>query len=162
MVGDSCNKKQFFRGPYLMRAKSWKCIFICCWSTCLKGVSHTKLKAVSYSRTSAEKLCPLHREEAKLSNNTEPIFKDGDCCYFHEWKNTADIHRRKNALNLIYPLPSFISCQHLTYLVENSFWWRKLAWEQTWKHFEEEEAKTHIVSRAPWIPPVWHYYSITA
>lgn len=67
-----------------MRAKSWKCIFICCWSTCLKGVSHTKLKAVSYSRTSAEKLCPLHREEAKLSNNTEPIFKDGDCCYFHE------------------------------------------------------------------------------
>ena len=23
------------------------------------------------------------------------------------------------------------------------------------------KAKAHVVSRAPWIPPVWHYYSIT-
>ena len=45
-------KSNLYRGPYLTRAQSQKCTFICHWSIYLKGIAHRNWKGISCSRIS--------------------------------------------------------------------------------------------------------------
>lgn len=122
-------KSHLYRRPYLTRAKSWKCTFICSQSTYEKGIFSRNVKGISRTRACTDTLIGyvlcIGRQQSyqtleNVYSNVERYFW---VFFFFIDKRTSQTHtevKRKKYTNL--PVPIARLHQHFTYLGENSFW----------------------------------------